>query len=71
MFGNVPIADGHIIYYDQLILIQKNTSGLKMNIPSSPTASFYSALQNTFDHFNAELFGGGEVINQRNIPQRR
>lgn len=29
-----------------------------MTLPLSPTASFYSALQNAFDHFNAELFEG-------------
>ncbi len=29
-----------------------------MNIPLSPTASFYSALQSAFDHFNTELFEG-------------
>ena len=29
-----------------------------MNIQTSPTASFYSALQSAFDHFNAELFEG-------------
>ncbi len=31
-----------------------------MNTQLSPTASFYSALQNAFDHFNAELFEGKE-----------
>jgi hypothetical protein len=29
-----------------------------MNIPISPTTSFYSALQGAFDHFNAEMFEG-------------
>ena len=29
-----------------------------MNTLPSPTASFYSSLQNAFDHFNAKLFGG-------------
>jgi hypothetical protein len=39
-FGNVPIADGYVIHYDQFILIQKNTSGLKNEHPSFANGQF-------------------------------
>jgi len=31
---------------------------MNLNSPTSPTLATYTALQQAFDHFNAELFSG-------------